>query len=313
MLGITLQPKPHHWITQLWMAQASDKSACYLLVEGPDDVAALQKFAHRSCRVAAAGGKSKVEEALSHATRVAVAANRPLAGLVGAVDRDFDHVAGVPAHKHPRLARIEHPNDLESAVAHYRGHDLYDSVFQRDLVKSSKWLGYSDDKLDQPFDRLVRSFAGPLGALRAVWRASGFAHQTLDQDSALARTLFASIYSPHSVQQVNLQTVLPSQLSTPQREELLKRARELQHSAEADSDPWRFVRGKDLLDACTHAASIEGCAIRSALKAPELRFELGRMVVALFDRELLTECGLKDSLVKAAALDAGKHLYLHSA
>ncbi len=313
MFGIELQPRPHEWVTRLWMAQASNKSACYLLVEGPDDVAALQKFVHQSCRVAAAGGKSNVEEALSNATRAAVAANRPLEGLLGAVDRDFDHVAGVPAHKHPRLARIEHPNDLESSVAHYRGHDLYDSVFQRDLVKSSKWLGYSDSKLDQPFDRLVRSFAGPLGALRAAWRASGFAHQSLDPDSALARTLFASVYSSHSLQQVNLQTVLPSQLSTPQREELLKRARGLQDTAEAEGDLWRFVRGKDLLDACAHAASKERCAIRSDLKASELRFELGRMVVALFDHELLTECGLKESLVRASTLDAGKHQYLHSA
>jgi hypothetical protein len=309
----SFETMPYEWITRLWMAQAQDKSACYLLVEGPDDVAALQKFAHDSCAVTAAGGKTKIEEALAHAVKVAASRQKQLHGLLGAIDRDFDGIKGTPASVHPRLARIDFPNDLESAVAHHRGHDLYESVFIKERVRGSDWLGYSGKEHDSPFDRLVRRFASPLGAIRAAWRASGLAYEPLTESDALISELWRDAYARGSVEPQHFDRMLPANLSQPQRTQLLQQANELHRAANAAEDPWRLVRGKDLLSFCAFAAFRERVAIRPDLPLSQLRFELSRAAVHLFDFEVLVACGLEAAIARASHADTDRHRYLRSA
>jgi hypothetical protein len=295
------------------MAQAQDKSACYLLVEGPDDVKALQKFAHDSCTVTAAGGKSKIEEALAHAVESAARRQTPLHGLLGAIDRDFDGVNGTPASTHPRLARIGYPNDLESAVAHHRGHDFYETVFIKERVRDSDWLGYSGKEDDGPFDRLVRRFACPLGAIRAAWRASGHAYEPLNEPDALIAELWKDAYERGSVKPQHFERMLPETLSQPSRAKLLQQANELHRAANAAADQWRLVRGKDLLSICAFAAFHEGAAISPGLQLFQLNRELRQAAVFLFDYEVLVACGLEEAIARASQTDADRHKYLRSA
>ncbi len=313
MRATAFETKPYEWVSRLWMAQAQDKFACYLLVEGPDDVAALQKFAHDSCTVTAAGGKKKIEEALAHAVKAAASQQTQLHGLLGAIDRDFDGINGTPASIHPRLARIGYPNDLESAVAHHRGHDLYESVFIKERVRDSDWLGYSGKEHDGPFDRLVRRFACPLGAIRAAWRASGLAFEPLAEPDDLVSELWRDAYARGSVEPQHFGRMLPESLSQSQRAQLLQQANELHRAANAAEDPWRLVRGKDLLSICAFAAFRESAAIRPALQLNQLRIELSRAAVHLFDYEVLVACGLEAAIARASRTDADRHKYLRSA
>ena len=260
-----------------------------LWVEGPDDCVVLQRFAAPACDVRELSGKDYVGSAV----RAANAAR--LSGFIGRVDRDFDDSKSevMPA----RVAVISRRfTDLEASMLALNAHDVIADFVRREHRDSLPWLMPSDGL--GALDMLASSIVAPIGALRKTWTGQ---RQSLDHLAHPVEVLM-ELMAPRQVPlPVDLARVLAKSggLTGPDADRIASDA----HRVYTSSDPWKLVRGKDMVRALAVVLSQapRGMCYYDSWDEVRIERELKGKVGTLFSYEILRSAGTVEELAAVLA------------
>jgi hypothetical protein len=325
---------PNEFCTKVIMARRSRPRRSYLLVEGPDDVSALQPHLVTDCSIQDFGGRDKVVQVVQCAncfrdTNQGVTTG--LDGIVGIIDRDFSHLKTHESSLPHRVVQLPECNDLESLVLYHRGGEILKQfvkfnhhIIDGDSTTLLTSLRFDPKRPEQTMDDLVRLIAAPMGALRFGWQETPIlSSQKLEMvDGTLAETAWQLFRKAHNGQGIKVEPLLKhflesqGQTSTNEwHERAVRKAESLILSAQSDVERmWDLIRGKDLLDI---ASLMLGDLSEDQRIYPNdtervIRGKLKQTVIAKFDAELIKSCGLRDFVDHATRKDRGRHEYFQT-
>jgi len=306
---------------------ASRRRISYLLVEGPDDMSAIQKLTHQSCTVDWAGSKDHVIRALKSAASGMDGRICPFDGIAGLVDRDLEHLAGDQPQS-PRICSYQTCNDLESAVLYFRWHDVLESFVKRSALDTHlHWLSF-----DREESVVARRVCAPIGLIRALHRSenrnykAGQNHTTdkrmgdfFQYAEPILKPLCSEGYQESKPISETLDTLASVYLRQFENVFHLYRPtllRNLQsYEARLESQPWDFVRGKDVLDSLAYIIGSlpESDRIFPTDSFSSIKQRLSTTIVQLVDPILLDETGILTQFGRIKQLDRNEYEYFEQA
>ena len=227
----------------------------YIFVEGLSDMCAVQNVRNKvSCTVEVRGNKEAVIELMQRASVIKLNESTGLDGIVGIVDRDFDHfLSNIPALP-SRTLYLPDLNDLESIVMRYAGDEILAGLVLGDPL--SPWFAV-DGKFNT-IERLVRYVVAPIGALRVAWRQEASPQNKyppkLDpvvngiEGSIVDRIVWDKVDSNTPLSAESLWAMQMRILNEGAKNAILDRIVKICDKQLKDQ-PWSLVRGKDLVNA----------------------------------------------------------------
>lgn len=294
---------------ELILRKATRPNQCFLIVEGPDEYVILQPHRAANCTIYSQDGKDDVLKLIMLANTRNIHQRGSLEGVVGLVDRDFDHLQATPA----RPARLGWTtpafNDLESAALYSSGAAVLAGFVSNDALQSDRWLALQNG---HAFDFLVERFVAPIGALRAAYQET---HPHTSLEPGGAQPLIDRAWkhaSPTAALQLSiLLDLLPSGLSVGDRGSIQVRLRAMLQALFADPESaWDYVRGKDLVRAIALALIESPAALYDRLLVKDLTVKLHQRLLDHMDAAALRNCGTFDSIAEASAADSIRYEYL---
>ena len=315
-----------HFCNEVLIKRDKNPEACWLLVEGPTDMQALQDHCKNSpCICKDCNGRNSVIAAVGLAEDPKQHNGKPLGGIIGLVDNDYCHL--IPEKKLPsRVVMFEGVNDLESAVLFHRG-----PLILSMLVRIKEWIASVDSDLDtdpwgftnqkNPLGALVKNIVGPIGALRVAF-------QMMPSEYRLGKKSFSGkldierssiVERAWKHQNPSLQltseilSCLPSDELVPERDDRHKLKNSIEsHMENVNKNPWSYGRGKDLVSTLAHALAFNQKVLiynerNSSVR--ELDKEIQRLIPAVFDEEVLEYCRFKELVKEATRAEGGIYQY----
>lgn len=294
-------------LPELLMVRQTNKQRCWLLVEGSDDMSVLQRFRGEHCEIRSLNGRNNV----LHSIRRASFQASKLDGIVGLIDRDFDHLA-TTREALPIRCQYSCPRfcDIEASILCFRGAELLDVLTDAKERTASPWFRFATD---EPLDLLAENVAARIGAVRALYHDLGLgtSYGSLDQtgdfiDRTWNRSLASSPLTFEAVARG-----LP-QLPQNHFQELRRRWNNLV-AEKGERDPWDLVRGKDLVRCIAHALADDPkiCLFREGLEQIAARTQ--QRLLGLVDQRHLEEAELLLAIEKACSQDSQRYQYLRTA
>lgn len=303
-------------------AERPNLQSCLMLVEGPDDARALKKLRDPACIIEHRGTRKGV---LMTMDKILSISPNAAAGVVGIIDRDFDHFRGEPEPLGCRTAWLSHRcNDLESAVLRVHGASILEELTSDVGRRNDAWL--HDPPRGSPLDALVLSVAAPIGRLRAAYcsveerdyrrsvhpiveRWESLEPKDINERpmSRLPDSLLDLLKVPAQPSNAQLLEIIPQSVDNRVHARVAEELEGLDHG----DDPWAFVRGKDLVRSIAYAlyASPRSSMFRK-MPIHALEKHIGDLVVGKFDADAAHEAAVHDSIEKASAGDATTYPYL---
>jgi hypothetical protein len=256
-----------------------------LIVEGPDDVRVFNGLTcPRRCVIRHVEGKRQVIEQVGKAIRWGQSCRKDVSRFLGIIDRDFD------GHDEPLPARIAFLSrrftDLESVVLAYRGDQIVGDLVHRSALNPDRgeWL-FSRAADGTCLKRLVGEVVAPCGALRNNWPpALGRFNQDLIDDLLRLR-LTGGVLDAKSIEQALTRRIQDDQIAR-------RLADSAAHMIRSCADPWKLVRGKDLVQAVArYLTSERGLYLYAREPAIEAQYRIRNIALALFDHDVLRGAG----------------------
>ena len=302
--------------------------ACWLLVEGPTDVQALQDHCKNgACICKDCDGRGFVIAAIRKALDPKQQPyGRPLDGIIGLVDSDYCHL--IEEKKLPsRVVMFKGVNDLESAVLSHRG-----PLILSMLVNIKEWAYSVDSGLDKdpwgftnpenPLGALVKNIVGPIGALRVAFQMMPREYRVGNKKSFSGKL---DIERSHIVERAwkhqnsSLQLTseilsgLPIDELVPGKDDRNKLKNSIEsHMKYVNRNPWSYVRGKDLVSTLANALALNQKVLiynERNSSAKELDRKIQSMIPAVFDEEVLEHCKFKELVKEATRAEGGIYQY----
>jgi hypothetical protein len=309
---LTLQAaarQPDITLTELILRKETRPNQCFLIVEGPDEVGVLQPHCAANCSIYPQDGKDNVVRLIQQANNQRVYKRHPIEGVIGLVDRDFEHLQ--PSVARPARLAWTTPrfNDIESASLYHSGTVVLEGFASNDALQFDEWLALRDGNA---FDLLVERIVAPIGAMRAAYQEV-YPSASLEPkgDVPLIDRAWERVTPTKSLDLYALLDYLPQALPSGDRGKIQVRLRAMLRKIELDPQlAWDYVRGKDLVRTIAVALSKSPANLYNRLKVTDLARRLHQRVLDSLDASTLRECGTFDSITKASAADTGRYEYL---
>jgi hypothetical protein len=284
------QVRVQHFANELVLGQdARARSQSFaLLVEGPDDVRVFNSLTcPKRCRIYHVEGKRQILNQVKAAMRWGTERRTVVSRFLGIIDRDFD------GDEEPLPARVSFLSDrfadLEAVVLAFRGDQIVGDLVDRSALSRDRreWL-FSRAADETCLARFVTEVVGPCGALRNTWPPDlqgGFNQNLSLIDDLLQARLTAGFLDARSIQRVLANQINDDEVA----EGLANRSAQAFRNC---ADPWKLVRGKDLVQAVAHyLRSQTGLYLYPRESAKDTRHKIRNTALTLFDHDVLSGAG----------------------
>ena len=297
-------------MSELFLRKDTQPNLCFLIVEGPDEKAALQRHLGKNCTILQTDGRDGVFLFIKKAINYSVHNRLPLDGFVGLVDRDYDHLL---QHQPPLPLRVAWTtpdfNDLESAAFYHSGKKLLEGFVHFERLATDDWLALRDGVA---FDLLVERIVARVGALRAAYQES---NPTTSLDPNGEEPLIDRVWQlASSSQDVDVQVLLkylPLGISSTDRAKIEVRINSLLRTAGADTDIlWDYIKGKDLVRALANALVGSAASLYDRTSVNKLSIRIHQSLLHTFDTAAVRDCGIHDAINNASSQDRIQYVYL---
>ena len=306
-----------HFCNEVLIKRDKNPEACWLLVEGPTDMQALQDHCKNSpCICKDCNGRNSVIAAVGLAEDPKQHNGKPLGGIIGLVDNDYCHL--IPVKKRPsRVVMFEGVNDLESAALMHRGPFILDSLARiKEWIDPDPW-GLTNKK--NPLDALIKNIVGPIGALRVAFQTMQpeFRPGKKSFRGKLDKTPSFIVERAWKHQNPSLQITseilssLPDDELVPETNDRHKLKKNIEsHMEIVNKNPWSYVKGKDLVGTLANALALnKQVLIHKNSTVAALDIEIQRMIPLVFDEEVLAHCRFKELVKEVTLSEAGIYQY----
>lgn len=295
--------------SELILRKETRPDQCFLIVEGPDEVSILQPHRAANCSIYAQDGKDSVVKLIQYVNNQRVYKRLPIEGVIGLVDRDFEHLQ--PSAAQPARLAWTTPdfNDIESASLYHSGALVLEAFASNETLQFDKWLSLRDGNA---FDLLVERIVAPIGAMRAAYQEV-YPSESLEPKGTepLIDRVWRLATPTESLKLYALLECLPQALPSGARGKIQVRLSAMLRALELDPQiAWDYVRGKDLVRTIAVALSRSPANLYDRLNIKDLDRRLQQRVLDSLDVATLRKCGTFDSIAKASAADTGQYEYL---
>ncbi len=308
--------------TTIILKRRGGDTRCYIYVEGPDDVSAIQRHRGSKCEVEQLGTRDKVLAMLTEAGKTynPLTLQKGLDGLFGLVDRDFTHLIHGPDWLPPRTVVLPVANDLESFVIYHRAREIVSMLVKESAGDENVWFAQTQ-RNGRPLDLLTRNVVAPLGALRVAWQNEKTYipldyHNDKPYEAADIAWNLACLKPLEMLDPGKLAEKLPlfieNDLARRRMASVVKVAKGHLESRTGADAQWNFVRGKDLVSCFAHAVCQPGLKIYDRDERYHTIQKIKNFVCSTLDWRTIDDSGLLALIHDATRGDSMKFIYLVS-